>query len=86
MEVKDAQKSDAFFDGFFNGVFVVLEWILGLVLRIFWSFLGTFCDMAKTRKIARRVGESGKMEDWGRRKSYKKQENAHLKLVQELER
>ena len=65
LEVKNAQKSDAFFDGFVNGVFVVLGWVLGLVLSIFSSFLGTFCDMAKTRKIARRVGESTKIEGWG---------------------
>ena len=48
LEVKNAQKSDAFFNGFVTGVFVVLGWVLGPVLRIFWSFLGTFCDMAKT--------------------------------------
>ena len=35
LEVKNAQKSDAFFDGFVSGVFVVLGWILGLVLKIF---------------------------------------------------
>ena len=62
LEVKNAQKSDAFFDGFVSGVFVVLGWVLGPVLSIFSSFLGTFCDMAKTRKIARRVGESTKIE------------------------
>ena len=34
LEVKNAQKSGAFFDGFVSGVFVVLGWILGPVLRI----------------------------------------------------
>ena len=28
LEVKNAEKSDAFFDGFFSGVFVVLGWVL----------------------------------------------------------
>ena len=75
LEVKNAQKSGAFFDGFVSGVFVVLGWILGPVLRIFWSFLGTFCDMAKTRKIARRVGESTKIEGWGDHKWRPNQKN-----------
>ena len=35
LEVKNAQKSNAFFDGFVSGVFVVLGWVLGPVLRIF---------------------------------------------------
>ena len=35
LEGKNAQKSDAFFDGFVSGVFVVLGWVLGPVLRIF---------------------------------------------------
>ena len=52
LEVKNAPKSDASFDGFVNGVFVVLGWISGPVLRICWSFVNTFYDMAKTRKIA----------------------------------
>ena len=50
LEVKNAQKSNTFFGGFVSGVFMVLGWILGRVFRIFWSFLCTFCDMAKTGK------------------------------------
>ena len=65
LEVQNAPKSDESFDGFVSGVFMVLGWVLGPVLRIFSSCLGTFCDMAKTRKIARRVGESTKIEGWG---------------------
>ena len=44
LEVKNAQKSDAFFYGFVSGVFVVLGWVLGPILRIVYSFPGTFCD------------------------------------------
>ena len=65
LEVKNVPKSDASFDGFVSGVFVVLGWISEPILMIFWSFVGTFCDMAKTRKIALRVGESTKIEGWG---------------------
>ena len=86
LEVKNAQKSDAFFDGFVSGVFVVLGWILGPVLRIFWSFLGTFCDMAKTRKIARRVGESTKIEGWGDHKWRPNQKKSHRKQIPKLKR
>ena len=86
LEVKNAQKSDAFFDGFVSGVFVVLGWILGPVLRIFWSFLGTFCDMAKTRKIARRVGESAKIEGWGDHKWRPNQKKSHRKQIPKLKR
>ena len=69
-----------------SGIFVVLGWILGLVLSIFWSFLGTFCDMAKTRKIARRVGESIKLEGWGDHKWLQRQKNAHRKFNLNLKR
>ena len=34
LEVKTAKKSDAFFNGFVSGVFVVLGWVLGPVLKI----------------------------------------------------
>ena len=54
LEVKSAKKSDAFFDGFFSGVFVVLEWILGPVLRIFWSFVG----LTRLGPLARRIFKS----------------------------
>ena len=86
LEVKNAQKSDAFFDGFVSGVFVVLGWILGPVLKMFWSFLGTFCDMAKTRKIARRVGESTKIEGWGDHKWRPNQKKSHRKRIPKLKR
>ena len=86
LEVKNPQKSDAFFDGFVSGVFVVLGWILESVLMIFWSFLGTFCDMAKTRKIARRVGESTKIEGWGDHKWRPNQKKSHRKQIPKLKR
>ena len=86
LEVKNAQKSDAFFDGFISDVFVVLGWILEPVLRIFWSFVGTFCDMAKTRKIARRVRESIKFEGWGDHKWRQSQKNAHRKFNPNMNR
>ena len=35
LEVKNIPKSDASFDGFVSGVFVVLGWISGPVLRTF---------------------------------------------------
>ena len=77
---------NAAFDGFVSGVFVVLGWILGLVLKIFWSFLGTFCDMAKTRKIARRVRESTKIEGWGDHKWRPNQKKSHRKQIPKLKR
>ena len=75
LEVKNGPKSDASFDGFVSGVFVVLD----AVLRIFWSFAGTFCNMAKTRKIARRLGESTKIEGWGDHKRRPNQKKTHRK-------
>ena len=86
LEVKNAPKSDAFFYGFVNGVFLVLGWIWGPVLKIFWSCFGTFCDMAKTRKIARRVGESTKIEGWGDHKWRPNQKKSHRKQIPKLKR
>ena len=62
---------------FVNGFFVDFGLMWAPVLEIFGSCFEIVCDIAKTRKIARRVGESAKMEDWGRRKSYKNQEKTH---------
>ena len=79
-------KITCIFDGFVSRVFVVLGWVLGLVLSIFSSFLGSFCDMAKTRKIARRVGESTKIEGWGDHKWRPNQKKSHRKRIPKLKR
>ena len=60
--VKSNQKSDIIFDCFFDRFWVDFWLILEAILEIFLICFDNFRDIAKTGKIARRRGESIKME------------------------
>ena len=60
----------------------MLEAILEIFLRCFNNFRG----LAKTGKIARRRGESIKMEGWGGQEWHQNQKKTHRKLLQKTKR
>ena len=60
--------------------------ILGAILERCCVRFGFVCDLMKTRKIARRVGESTKIEDLRDRKCCKFPKTTHRKYAQKLKR
>ena len=58
--------------------------ILGAILESVCVRFGFVCDLIKTRKIARRLGESTKIEDLRERQCYNVQKKTHLKYAQKL--
>ena len=60
--------------------------ILGAILDRFCVRFGFVCNLMKTRKIARRPGESTTIEDLGDRKCCKFPKKTHRKYAQKLKR
>ena len=60
--------------------------ILGAILERFCVRFGFVCNLMKTRKIARRVGESTKIEDVRDRKCCNFPKKTHRKYAQKLKR
>ena len=60
--------------------------ILGATLERFYVHVGFVCDLMKTRKIARRLGESTKIEDLRERKCCNFPKKTHRKYAQKLKR
>ena len=60
--------------------------ILGAILERFCVHVGFVCDLMKIRKIARRVGESTKIEDLRERKCRNFPKKPHRKYDQKLKR
>ena len=60
--------------------------ILGGKCGVFWIFFDNFRDIAKTEKIARRRGESTKMEGPGGQEWHQNQKKTHRNLLQNLKR
>ena len=64
LEVKNGQNSDAFFDGFVSGVFVVLGWIFGIsfedILEFCWYFL-RHGENSKNRTACRREHQNRRL-------------------------
>ena len=58
--------------------------ILGAILERCCVRFGFVCDLMKTRKIARRLGESTKIEDLRDRKCRKFQKKMHREYAQKL--
>ena len=59
---------------------------LGAKLEVFLIFFDNFRDIAKTEKIARRRGESTKMEGPGGQEWHQNQKKTHRNLLQNLKR